>query len=68
LLKKNSWQRYLVNFVLACGVMYYVLDLSSPGRTVIDWVVIAAVAGAISWNIAQAVRYLINKSAGDDQE
>jgi hypothetical protein len=68
LLKKNSWQRYLVNFVLACGVMYYVLDLSSPGRTTIDWIVIAAVAGAISWNVAQALRNLLNNDAGDDRE
>ncbi len=55
---KKTWQDYLFNLVVACGILYYVLRLSEPGRTAIDWAVIALVAGAILWNVVQAGRHL----------
>jgi hypothetical protein len=50
---KKSSKSYLVNTVLACGVLYWVLDLSRGERTVIDWAVIGLVVGAIVWNLVQ---------------
>ena len=49
---------YLVNCALATGVMYYVLDLSKEGRTVIDLTVIGLVSCAILWSLIQLGRRL----------
>lgn len=49
---------YLVYAALACGVLYYVLELSSSGRTFVDFTVIALVVGAITWNLVQLGRRL----------
>lgn len=49
---------YLVNTGLACGVLYYVLDLSRPGRGLVDWTVIGLVVAAILWNLFQLGRRL----------
>ncbi len=53
--KKTS---YVVNGCLASVVLYFVLDLSSSGSTLIDYAVIALVAAAISYNVAQLARKL----------
>lgn len=42
---------YVVNGCLAGAVLYFALHLSSPGRTVVDFVVIALVLSAIAWNL-----------------
>ena len=55
---KSKKTSYLVNAVLASAVMYYVLDLSRSGRTLIDWVVIGLVSCAILWNLIQFGRSL----------
>ena len=57
-MSKQKSPLYLVNAVLASGVMYFVLDLSSSGRTAIDWTVIGLVAGAILFNLVQLGRRL----------
>jgi hypothetical protein len=43
---------------LACGVLYYALDLSASGRTAIDYTVIGLVCLAILWNLVQLGRRL----------
>jgi hypothetical protein len=55
---KNRRSYYVVNGALASGVLYYVLDLSSSGRTLIDWAVITLVVGAILFNLVQLGRRL----------
>jgi xanthosine utilization system XapX-like protein len=55
---------YLVNAALACGVLYYVLDLSAAGRTAIDYAVIGLVALAILWNLVQLGRRLYRGAGG----
>ena len=58
----NSSQKnnvsFLINGALACGVLFYVLRLSSKGRTAIDWIVIALVCAAILWNVVKLGRIL----------
>ncbi len=51
-------ESHLVNAALASAVLYFVLDLSRSGRSVIDWTVIALVALAILWNLFQLGRRL----------
>ena len=60
--KKPSY--YVINAALACGVMYYVLELSSVGRTFIDWAVISLVGAAILWNLVQLGRRLHRAGGG----
>lgn len=48
----------VVNGCLASAVLYFVLDLSSSGRTWIDYAVIALVVAAIAWNVVQLARKL----------
>ena len=55
---------YLVNALLACGVMYWVLDLSRSGRGAIDWTVISLVTLAILWNLFQLGRRLHQSGGG----
>lgn len=55
---------YLVNGALACGVMYYALDLSRSGRTTIDWVVLGLVALAVLWNLLGLGRRLLQVGGG----
>jgi len=47
-----------VNTALACGVLYWALDLSASGRGVIDYAVIGLVCLAILWNLVQLSRRL----------
>lgn len=54
---------YVINGALACGVLYFVLDLSAAGRDLIDYVVIGLVCLAILWNIVQLSRRL-HRSGG----
>lgn len=49
--RKDRRTSYVVNGCLAAAVLYFVLDLSSPGRSAVDYVVIALVVGAITWNL-----------------
>ena len=49
---------YVVNGCLASAVLYFVLDLSSDGRTWVDYLVIGAVVAAITWNVVQLARKL----------
>jgi hypothetical protein len=49
--KRRSYA--VVNACMASVVLYYVLDLSSSGRTWIDYAVITLVVGAILWNVVQ---------------
>ncbi len=49
---------YVVNGCLASAVLYFVLDLSSSGRTWIDYTVIGLVIAAIAWNVLQLARKL----------
>ena len=49
---------FVVNACLASVVLCYVLDLSSPGRTLVDFVVIGLVLAAICWNLFQVSRRL----------
>lgn len=49
--KKTRRTSYVVNGCLAGAVLFFVLHLSSSGRTVIDFTVIALVLGAIAWNL-----------------
>jgi hypothetical protein len=51
-------ESYVVNGVLATAVLYWVLDRSSSGRALIDWLVVSAVSLAIVWNIVQLSRRL----------
>jgi hypothetical protein len=44
---------YVVNGALASGVLYWVLRLSSSGRSAVDWVVIGLVVLAVSWNLVR---------------
>ena len=44
---------YLANTLLACGALYYAVDLSRSGRTAIDWAVIGAVVAAVLWNLVR---------------
>jgi FtsH-binding integral membrane protein len=48
----------VVNACMASVVLYYVLDLSSSGRTWVDFAVITLVVGAILWNLVQLGRKL----------
>lgn len=57
---------YLVNGVLASGVLYFVLSLSRSGRTAIDWVVIGGVVLAILWNVVNLGRRLYRSGGGKD--
>lgn len=57
---------YLLNGALACGVLYYVLRLSSEGRTAIDWVVIALVCAAILWNVVKLGHILYGAGGGQN--
>jgi hypothetical protein len=63
----NSSQKnkgsYLVNGALASVVLFYVLRLSSEGRTAIDWLVIALVCAAILWNVVK-LRLILFASGG----
>ncbi|MCP3915570.1 MAG: hypothetical protein GY711_08455 [bacterium] len=47
---------YAGRAAIACGVLYYVLRLSSSGRTAIDWAVIGLVGGALLWSLVQLGR------------
>jgi hypothetical protein len=49
---------YVVAAVLASMVLYWVLDLSSSGRTIVDYAVIGLVGLAILWNLANLARRL----------
>lgn len=40
----------LILALIASAVLFWVLDLSSPGSTLIDWLVIGLVIAAILWN------------------
>jgi len=51
-------QSYVVNGMLAIAVFYWVLDLSAGDRGWVDWVVIALVVCAVSFNIWQLSRRL----------
>lgn len=42
---------HLVLAFLACGVLYWVLDLSRSGRTAIDWAVGGLVATAVLYHL-----------------
>ena len=57
---------YLVNTALACGILYYVVDLSAIGRTFVDWTVIVVVGGAIAWNIVRLALRLLEARSGRD--
>jgi hypothetical protein len=59
-MKQSSSQTHShgVNALLASGVMYWVLDLSRPGRTAVDWAVIGLVGLAIAWHLLQLGRRL----------
>lgn len=54
--KRQSW--YTTNALLASAVLYYAFDLSSSGRTLIDWSVIGLVIAAVLWNLVQLGRRL----------
>jgi len=49
---------YVVTALLATAVLYWVLDLSASGRTLIDWTVISLVVSAIAWHVIQLSRRL----------
>jgi len=51
-------QSHVINAVLATAVLYWVLDLSASGRTMIDWAVITLVTLAITWNVVRLARRL----------
>lgn len=55
---------YVVLAALACGVMYYVLRLSTAGRGFVDWVVIGLVATAVLWSLVQLGRRLHRAAGG----
>ncbi len=57
---------YLVNSVLATGVLYYVLRLSRGDRGVVDGVVIGLVCCALGWNLVQLGRRLCRRGGGRD--
>jgi len=50
---KRPPRSYLVNGGLASAVAYFAIDLSRSGRGVVDWVVLALIFGAVSWNLVQ---------------
>jgi len=49
---------HLVLAFLACGVLYYVIELSASGRTLIDWLVLGLVVLAVLYNLVQLGRRL----------
>jgi hypothetical protein len=51
-------ESYVVNAILASAVLYWVLDLNSSGRTLIDWLIVSAVSLAVAWNVVQLSRRL----------
>lgn len=62
--KKKQQPLFLVNAALASVVLYYVLELSSSGRTAIDWAVISLVVAAILYNLVQLGRRLHGVGGG----
>ena len=57
---------YVVNGVLASCALYFVLRLSSSGRTAIDWVVIGLVVLAVAWNLLRLGQRLYRTGGGKD--
>ena len=57
---------HVVNGALATAVLYWVLSLSSSGRTAIDWVVIGLVVLAISWHVLRLGQRLYRCDGGKD--
>jgi hypothetical protein len=55
---KRQPQSHVVLAALAGGVLYFVLDLSSADRGLVDYVVIGLVVAAVLWNIVQLSRRL----------
>jgi len=49
---------YVINGALAGSVLYFTLDLSASGRTLIDYVVIGLVCLAVAFNVVQLSRRL----------
>jgi len=56
---------YLLLAVLASGVLWWVSDLSSSGRSPVDWLVVGVVVAAILWNLLGLGRRL--RAAGGDK-
>jgi hypothetical protein len=57
---------YVVNGILASCALYFVLRLSSSGRTTIDWVVIGLVVLAVFWNLFRLGQRLNRAGGGKD--
>jgi len=55
---KKKRSSNVINACLASAVLYFVLDLSSSGRTWVDFTVIGLVIVAIGWNVLQLGRKL----------
>lgn len=57
---------HLVNGALACAVLYFALNLSRSGRTIVDWTVMSLIGLAILWNIFKLGQRLYRLGGGKD--
>ncbi len=64
--KPSKQPLYVVNAVLASGVLYWVLHLSRGDRGLVDWVVVAVVVLAVLWNLVRLGQRLHGAGGGAD--